>query len=327
MGLNVKLYNIVSDGSYVIRYKSGNNPYPVETDSSFTTVGTYTTSTTSVTIEDLEFDTQYWVKMTDVTTGKYIVKNIYAHDSKAFPCYDTMCFDVDVECNTVETGQITVNVTSDDCSAGIFKLRVNGVDQYIYDHLSGEGIETDSTTITVNVGDIITISGLTYTPNTSNCLVTQGFDNTNQTATLNSTQVFSIDNGLGSHVFSKTSGNDTIDVVMTANTLSTPVPTTTPNPTATPTPTITPTSTEASTLYYSVRLVTDNDTCATDGSLIYVTFDNTNPAFLGTPTVNNYVTLLGGGYSGCYKVISQVSVTATSTAITGINFGNCQCLN
>ena len=59
MGLNVRIYNIVSDGNYVIRYKSGNNPYPVETDSSFTTVGTYTTSTTTVTIEDLEFDTQY----------------------------------------------------------------------------------------------------------------------------------------------------------------------------------------------------------------------------------------------------------------------------
>ena len=205
MGLNVRIYNIVSDGNYILRYKSGDNPYPVETDSSFTTVGTYTTSTTTVEIEDLEFDTQYWIKMTDVTTGRYIVKNIYVHDSKAYPCYDTMCFNVEVICDTAQ-------------------------------------------------------------------------------------------------------------------------PTATPSPTSTPNPT--PTQTTESTLYYQVRLVTDPNTCALDGSIINVTFDNTDPAFLGyTPIINDYVTLLGGGYTGCWKVLSSSGVVTTSTAITAINFGNCQCLN
>lgn len=98
MGLNVKIYNIISNGNYTIRYKSGNNPYPVETDSTFTLLGSYTPSTTEVTISGLTFDTQYWIKMTDNTTGRYIVQNIYTHDSKAFPCYDTICFSIDVTC-------------------------------------------------------------------------------------------------------------------------------------------------------------------------------------------------------------------------------------
>ena len=40
MGLNVKIYNIVSDGSFSIRYKSGESPYPETIDSSFTLLNT-----------------------------------------------------------------------------------------------------------------------------------------------------------------------------------------------------------------------------------------------------------------------------------------------
>lgn len=97
MGLNVRLYNIVSDGNYSIRYKSGDSPYPETNDSTFTLYNTGLTATT-ITISGLSFDTQYWIKMTDQTTGRYIIKNIYTHDSKAFPCYDTMCFDVQTVC-------------------------------------------------------------------------------------------------------------------------------------------------------------------------------------------------------------------------------------
>ena len=100
MGLNIRIYNIISNGNYTIRYKSGNNPYPVETDSTFTLLGSYTPLTTEITISGLTFDTHYWVKMTDTTTGRYIVQNIFTHDSKVFPCYDTICFSVDVICPT-----------------------------------------------------------------------------------------------------------------------------------------------------------------------------------------------------------------------------------
>lgn len=93
MGLNVKIYNIVYDNTYSLRYKSGDYPYPENIDSTFTLYGTGLTNS-SITLSGLSFDTQYWIKMTDDSSGRYIIKNIYIHDSKAYPCYDTLCFDV-----------------------------------------------------------------------------------------------------------------------------------------------------------------------------------------------------------------------------------------
>lgn len=117
MGLNIKLYNIVSDGSYTIRYKTGNYPYPETIDSTFTFYGSGLTDS-SIVITGLTFDTQYWIKMTDEITGRYIIKNIYSHDSKAFPCYDTICFDVETLClspspspSVTPTAQVVVTPT------------------------------------------------------------------------------------------------------------------------------------------------------------------------------------------------------------------------
>lgn len=98
MGLNIKLYNIVSSGTYSIRYKSGDYPYPETVNSTFTLYGTGLTDS-SITLTGLTFDTQYWIKMTDEVTGRYVVKNIHTNDSKSYPCYDTLCFDVDVLCD------------------------------------------------------------------------------------------------------------------------------------------------------------------------------------------------------------------------------------
>ncbi len=114
MGLNVRIYDIVSDGPYSIRYKSGSNPWPEYDNTTFTLYGTGLTATT-IELTGLTFDTQYWIKMTDQTTGRYIIKNIYTHDSKAFPCYDTICFSVEVVCegeSTTPTPTPTVTATS-----------------------------------------------------------------------------------------------------------------------------------------------------------------------------------------------------------------------
>jgi len=110
MGLNVRLYNIINDGTYSIRYKSGDSPYPETNNSTFTLYATGLTLT-AVTITNLSFNTQYWVKMTDDTTGRYIIKNIYTHDSKAFPCYDTLCFSVEVQCDPPISPTPTPTVT------------------------------------------------------------------------------------------------------------------------------------------------------------------------------------------------------------------------
>ena len=107
MGLNVRIYDIVSDGPYSIRYKIGSNPWPEYDNTTFTLYGTGLTATT-IELTGLTFDTQYWIKMTDQTTGRYIIKNIYTHDSKAFPCYDTICFSVEVVC---EEGEVSPTQT------------------------------------------------------------------------------------------------------------------------------------------------------------------------------------------------------------------------
>ena len=110
MGLNVRLYNIVSDGPYTIRYKSGVNPWPEYDNTTFTLHASGLTSST-VEISGLTFDTQYWIKMIDQTTGRYIIKNIYTNDSKAFSCYDTICFNIDVICLTGTTPTPTPTIT------------------------------------------------------------------------------------------------------------------------------------------------------------------------------------------------------------------------
>lgn len=110
MGLNVKLYNITNDGPYSIRYKSGANPYPETIDTTFTLYGTGFTAINLI-ITGLTFDTQYWFKMTDEITGRYIIKNIYTNDSKTYPCYDTLCFDVEVNCDVSPTPTPTVTPT------------------------------------------------------------------------------------------------------------------------------------------------------------------------------------------------------------------------
>ena len=101
MALKVKLYNIINDGPYSIRYKTGTNPYPEYDDTTYTLYGTGLTDP-SVILTGLSFNTQYWVKMIDETTNRYIVKNINTNDGKAFPCYDTICFDTEFDCVTKE---------------------------------------------------------------------------------------------------------------------------------------------------------------------------------------------------------------------------------
>ena len=110
MGLNVKLYNITNDGPYSIRYKSGTNPYPEHDNTSYTLYGTGLTNP-SIILTGMSFDTQYWVKMTDETTNRYIVKNIYTNDSKTYPCYDTICFDIQVVCDVSPSPTPTITPT------------------------------------------------------------------------------------------------------------------------------------------------------------------------------------------------------------------------
>ena len=59
-------------------------------------------------IPELEFDTEYWIKLEDSINiidqhgnqdlrNRYVIHNIYVHDSKAFDCYDRIEFEVDLD--------------------------------------------------------------------------------------------------------------------------------------------------------------------------------------------------------------------------------------
>ena len=91
MGVSIRLINISGSTSYSVAYST--SPY-----GSFTTALTGTTSTATISGAPFEFDTQYYIRLTDLVTNRYIIENIYIHDSKAYPFYDTIDFDLSASC-------------------------------------------------------------------------------------------------------------------------------------------------------------------------------------------------------------------------------------
>ncbi len=112
MALTVRLYNINSKNTFTLGYST----HPKGT---YTTVGgTYDSSNTRnyksnpITVDGLNFDTEYWFKITDSVTGRNIIENIRTNDSKAFECYDRIDVDVTtslVSCGVWVTKTITVS--------------------------------------------------------------------------------------------------------------------------------------------------------------------------------------------------------------------------
>jgi hypothetical protein len=86
MSLYIRLYNIVSPNKFSVYYKTGENLGNI--NSGFTFYNSYSGSTTGLTISDsgLTLNTKYWIKIADDVTGKYIVENIYTHESCFYDC-------------------------------------------------------------------------------------------------------------------------------------------------------------------------------------------------------------------------------------------------
>lgn len=83
MGLVIRLYNIVSPNSYTISVKEGDTPYPL--NSGYTNVtGSMVGDVFTITSQHYKFNTQYWVKLLDTITGRYIIENIYENDPIAY---------------------------------------------------------------------------------------------------------------------------------------------------------------------------------------------------------------------------------------------------
>lgn len=92
MGLNIRLYNISCPNDFVVSISTGYT-------GSYVTYNTYSGGTDNITIENVEFDTTYFVKIEDVVTNLYVVKTVKTHDSKYFECYDQVNFYIEINCD------------------------------------------------------------------------------------------------------------------------------------------------------------------------------------------------------------------------------------
>jgi len=88
MGLHIRLNNINSQNDFIVSYKSGDTLNDVTTG--FTLYDRFEGGTTGLTISGvtLNLNTKYWIKIQDEITNKYIIENIYTHDSCYYECYD-----------------------------------------------------------------------------------------------------------------------------------------------------------------------------------------------------------------------------------------------
>ena len=83
MGLNVRLSNIVSNNSYTVEYSV------LGYNDNYITVGTYNANIDSVVIPNLNWDTRYYIKITDIITNQYIVQTITTYDEDCLTCEET----------------------------------------------------------------------------------------------------------------------------------------------------------------------------------------------------------------------------------------------
>jgi hypothetical protein len=165
MGLNIRLHNINLKNNFKLSYRIGNTSgdvntinsgYSPYTDGASLSNGTVYPSSditdyeiTPIIFKDAQFNTQYWFKFLDQTTGLYTIENINTHESKYYECYDKIDFYVTV------TGDICDTPLSGD----VFNPTIT-----LYDYLNNDtGYYGNHSSITGSTGSTYNI----YTGNTS----------------------------------------------------------------------------------------------------------------------------------------------------------------
>jgi hypothetical protein len=86
MSLNIRLYNINVQNTFTVSFKSGLTLGSPETG--FTFYDTYPPRTTDIVIShpSITYGTQYWIKIFDTVTERYIIENIYMHEECYYSC-------------------------------------------------------------------------------------------------------------------------------------------------------------------------------------------------------------------------------------------------
>ena len=109
MGIVIRIYDIASPNDFTVSIKRGDTAYPL--DSGFNPCGgTYSGGTEQISISgytvspgtkytSLQFDTQYWLKLVDTVTDRYIIENIKINNQIAYAdCDCSPPLIVSVEC-------------------------------------------------------------------------------------------------------------------------------------------------------------------------------------------------------------------------------------
>ena len=84
MGLVIRLHDIVSPNQFKVYYKQATSPYPM--NSGYSLYGTFAAGLTTVNISGItiNFNSNYWFKIEDQVTGRYIIENIETNDPIAY---------------------------------------------------------------------------------------------------------------------------------------------------------------------------------------------------------------------------------------------------
>lgn len=110
MGLVIRIYDIASPNDFTVSIKKGDTAYPL--DSGYYPCGdtVYSGGTEMITISGytippgskytaILFDSQYWIKITDTVTDRYIIENIKTDNQSAFGCGCTPPIILSLDCD------------------------------------------------------------------------------------------------------------------------------------------------------------------------------------------------------------------------------------
>ena len=159
MGLNVRLNNLDIPNTFTVEYSGGGSV-------GYVTFGTFSASTTSVVITNLQFDTKYFIRVTDTVQNISSKTIIYTNESKYYECYDTIDFYIDISGDTCANKIVKIyDLFSGNTNYGNHSSVINGIpNSYrIYTGLTYEiSASTFVTTATTNPS-----TGLVYQFNNS----------------------------------------------------------------------------------------------------------------------------------------------------------------
>jgi hypothetical protein len=213
-GIVIRLYGIVSPHNFRVSIKKGETAYPLTTGY-VTYNGIYSggTSQIEITGRTFNFNTQYWVKLTDVVTGRYIIENVYIHDKIAYS-----------ECNCTAPVILSLKCYTDDldCELSLSAIYVSGPPVTPSNTPTSTPPPTPTPGITPTPSHTPTIYNLTYNWE-KDCNINAGCAPTHGNIKVNGTTIYSwintAANGFITDTIPFTAGS-TITITATVNTPS-----------------------------------------------------------------------------------------------------------